>query len=89
MTENRLGMVRGPAIRQHLLQTQVLGIEAEKQVADVGPRFDAMSLGAGEDRIQHGGSWARRFTAQEEPILPANGLVTKCPLTDVVVDLGI
>ena len=61
-------------------------MEAEKQVADIGPRLNAMPLGARQDRVQHGGSWAGCFIAQEQPILAAHGLVTKRSLADVVVD---
>ena len=86
MIENRFGMGSGPAIWQQLFQMLIIGMEVEKEVADVDPRFDAMALGARQDRIQHGRSWPRCFTAQEEPILPANGLMTKRPLADVVID---
>ncbi len=86
MSKNRLGMCCGPAVGQHLLQTQVIRIEAEQKVADVDPRLDAMTLGARKDCVQHGCSWARGFIAQEEPILAANGLMAKRPLADVVVD---
>ena len=70
-------MRRGPAIRQHLLQGQVICMEAEQKIADVSPWLDAMTLGTRQDRVQHGGSRSRRFAAQEEPILAANCLVTQ------------
>jgi hypothetical protein len=85
MAENRFGMGGSPAVWQHFFQARILGMEAEKQVADVRPRLNAMTLGARQDRIQHGGSWAGCFIAQEEPIPPAHGLVPQRPLTDVVV----
>lgn len=44
MGENRLGVGRGPAVGQHLLQTRVVGIEAEQKLADVTPRLDPMTL---------------------------------------------
>jgi hypothetical protein len=79
-------MRRGPAVRQHLFQTRVICIQAEQQVPDVGPRLDAMTLGARQDRVQHGGPGARGFMAQEEPIFTADRLMAKRPLADVVVD---
>jgi len=69
MAENRFGMGGGPAVRQHFFQARIIGMEAEKQVADIDPRLNAMTLSAGQDRVEHGGSWAGCFTAQEEPIL--------------------
>ncbi len=63
-------MCRGPAVRQHLLQTHVICMEAEQKIADVSPRLDTMTLGPHQDRVQHGGSWPRRFPTQEEPIFP-------------------
>ncbi len=63
MGENRLGMCRGPTVGQHLFQSQVVRVQAEEKVANVDPRLDAMTLGAREDRLQHGGAWARGFTA--------------------------
>jgi hypothetical protein len=44
MGENRLGMCRGPAVGQHLLQTQVIRMQAEQKVADVDPGLDPMTL---------------------------------------------
>ena len=48
MSEDRIGMCFGPAVRQHLLKTQVIRMQAEQQVADVAPRFDPMTLRIGE-----------------------------------------
>ena len=86
VVEDGLGMRRGPAVRQHLLQAQIVRMQAEQKVADVSPRLDAMTLRTGQDRVQHGRPRPRRFAAQEEPILSANGLVPKGPLAHVVVD---
>ena len=86
MGEDCLGMRRGPAVRQHLFQTRIVRMQAEQEIADVDPGLDTMTLGARQDRVQHGGSRPRGFAAQEEPILASEGLVTQCPLTDVIVD---
>ena len=68
MAENRFGMGSGPPVWQHLFQARIICMEAEKQIAEVDPRLNAMTLGARPDRIQHGGSWAGCFIAQKEPI---------------------
>jgi len=86
MGEDCLGMRRSPAIRQHLIQPRVVPMEAEKKVAQIAPWFDSMTLRASQDRVQHGGSAARGFMAQKQPILAADRLMVKRPLADVVVD---
>ena len=86
MAENRFGMGGSPAVRQHFFQARIICMEAEKQVADIDPWLNVMTLGAGQDRRQHGGSWAGCFVAEKEPVPSAHGLVPKRPLTDVVVD---
>ena len=43
-------MIGRPSIGQHLIETRIVGMQAEQQFAQVGPRFDAVTLGAGEDR---------------------------------------
>ena len=66
--EDRLGMCGGPAVREQLLKALVIRVDAEEKVAHVGPGFDTMTLGPCKNRIQHGGSWSRCFTAQEKPV---------------------
>ena len=86
VVEDRVGMIGSPTIGQHPFEAQVVCMESEQQVADVGPGLDTMSLRAGQDRVQNGSSWTGRFMAQEEPILSADGLMTKRAFADVVVD---
>ena len=69
VAENGLRMGGSPAVWQHFVQARIICMEAEKQVADIAPRLNTMTLGARQDRVQHGGSWAGCFIAQEEPIL--------------------
>ena len=64
MCEDCLGMRRGPAVGQHLLQTQVVGMQAEKKFAYVAPQFDPITLRTGQDRAQHGCSRTGGFAAQ-------------------------
>ena len=72
MAENRFRMRSGPAVWEHFFQARIVCMEAEKQVADIDPRLNAMTLGARQDRVQHGSSWAGCFIAQEQPILAAH-----------------
>ena len=44
MAENRLGMGGSPAVWQHFFQARIICMEAEKQVADIDPRLNAMTL---------------------------------------------
>ena len=44
MSENRLGVCCGPAVGQHLLQTRVIGMEAEQKLADVAVRDGFMGF---------------------------------------------
>ena len=69
MREDRLGMRCGPAVGQHLLQTQVVGMQAEKKVTDVAPRFDPMTLRTGENCAQHSRTRTGRFAALGMPSL--------------------
>jgi hypothetical protein len=84
--ENRFGMGSGPAVWQQLFQMLIIGMEADKKIADVGPRLNTMTLGAGQDRIQDGRPGTCRFTSQKEPIFSSDGLMAEGPLTDIVVD---
>ena len=86
MGEDRLGVGRGPAVGKHLFQTRVIGMEAKQELTDVAPRLDPMTLGVGEDRVQHGRPRACCLASQKEPILPADGLVAKRSLAHVIVD---
>ena len=69
MAENGLGMGGSPAVWEHFFQARIICMEAEKQVTHVRPRLNAMTLSARQDRVEHGGSWASCFIAQEQPIL--------------------
>lgn len=48
--ENGRGMRCRPAVGQHFLQARIIGVQAEKKFAYVGPGLDAMTLGTGQDR---------------------------------------
>jgi hypothetical protein len=37
-------------VGEHLIEMWIVVVQAEQQFAQIGPRFDAMTLGAGEDR---------------------------------------
>lgn len=63
MGENGFGMVSGPAVRQHLFEPVVVGMHAQEEFADVGPRLQSMPFGAGQDCLQHGPAGTCRLTA--------------------------
>jgi hypothetical protein len=86
VAENGFGMCCRPAIGQHFLQMWILRMQAEKKFAHIGPRFNAMALRTGQDRAEYSRPRPGIFTAQEEPVLSADGLVPQRPLAQVVVD---
>ena len=45
-----LGMRRGPAVGQHLLQPRIVRMQAEEKVPHVRPWLDPMALCTGQDR---------------------------------------
>ena len=63
MIENRFGMRCRPAVGQHFFQTLGVAMKTDQKIANVGPRFQMMTLGPGQDRGQHGGSWPRSCAA--------------------------
>jgi len=60
------------------------GQEAE-QVAEIGPRFEAVKLAAGEQRYEGAVGLAAVVAAEEQPVLPADRLAPELPFRDVVV----
>ncbi len=65
MNQDRFGMLDGPTIGKHLFQPRVVGVESQQEVPDVGPRFQAMAFGAGQDRVQDGRPWPRLRASYE------------------------
>ena len=51
--ENGLGLGRGPAVGQHLIEPRIARMQAEKKVTDIAPWLDPVTLRAGQDRAQH------------------------------------
>ncbi len=71
-----------PAIGQHRIETRIarhggslIIMQAQENLAQIGPRLDPMSLGTGENGEQDGCPWSCLLAAEEQPILAANGLV--------------
>ena len=83
--EDGFGVRRSPMVGQHLFQLWIVRVQAEEKFSHVDPGFDAMAFPC-QDGAQHGRPWASGFAAQEEPVLPADRLVAKSSLADVVVD---
>ena len=86
MVQHRLGMHGRPLVRQHFIESRIVGVQAQQQFAQIGPRFNPMTLGAREDREQDSRSWPGLLAAEEQPVLSTDGLMTERPLADVVVD---
>ncbi len=84
--EHGFGVIGRPLIGQHLVETRVVVVQAEQQLTQIGPRFDAVALGTGEDREQDGRSRPGLRAAQEQPVLAPDRLVTQRSLADIVVD---
>ena len=64
-----------PAIGQHLIETRIVSMQAQKEFAQVGPWLDAVTLCPCQDREQDGRARPRLLASQEQPILAANGLM--------------
>src|SRR3954469_23280788 len=79
-------MLDCPLVREHLIKTWIVVVQAEQQFTQVGPRFNTMALGAGEDREQDGRAGPGLLTAQEQPVLSPNRLVTERSFADIIVD---
>ncbi len=79
-------MIGSPTIGQHLIKSRIVSVQSQQDFAQVGPRFDPMSLCSSKDGVQNGGASARLFAAQKEPIFSANGLVPQRSFADVVVN---
>ena len=50
MGENGLGMRRGPAVGQHLVQSRIVRVQAEEEFTYVAPWLDPMAFCTGQDR---------------------------------------
>ena len=84
--EHGFGVMGGPLVGQHLVETRIVVVQAEQQLAQVGPRLDPVTLGPGKDREQNGRPRPGLPASQEQPILAADRLMPERSFTDVVVD---
>jgi hypothetical protein len=53
--EHGLRMLDCPPVREHLIESWIVVVKAQQQLAQVCPRFDPVTLGAGEGREHDGG----------------------------------
>jgi hypothetical protein len=83
--EHGLGVMHCPLVREHFIETWIVVVQAEQQFTQVGPRFDAVTLGAGEDREQDGRAGPGLLAAQEQPVFSPDRLVTQHSFTDIIV----
>ena len=86
VVEHGLGMLDCPLVGEHLIETWIVVVQAEQQFTQIGPRFDAVTLGAGEDREQDGRARPGLLAAQEQPVFSPDRLVTERSFADVIVD---
>ncbi len=86
MGQDGLGVLGGPTIGEQFFPLGIVSMGSQEDLAEIPPRFEAMTLCSGENRVQHGGPWSRLFTAQEQPILASDRLMPKRSLRGVVVD---
>ena len=86
VVEDGLGLTNCPLVGEQLIETWIVVMQAQQQFTQIGPWFDPMTLGAGEDREQDGRAGPGLPTAQEQPVFSPDRLVTECPFADVVVD---
>src|SRR5207302_2651161 len=79
ISEHGFGVSDCPLVGEHLIETWIVIVQAEQQFTQIGPRFDTMTLGAGEDREQDGRAGPGLLTAQEQPVFSPDRLVTERP----------
>jgi hypothetical protein len=65
VAEYGLGMLPCPLVGEHLIETWIVVVQTEQQFTQVGPRFDAVTLGAGEDCKQDGCAGPGLLASQE------------------------
>jgi hypothetical protein len=86
VVEHGFGVLDCPLVREHLIESWIIIVEAEQQFTQVGPRFNPVTLGASEDRKQDGRAGPGLLAAQEQPVFSSDRLVTERSFADVVVD---
>jgi len=86
MVQDHLGILCRPAVREHLVELRIVGMETQEDFTEVGPGLDPVTLGSGENGEQNGGAWTGLLAAKEQPVLSANGLMPQCSFAHVVVD---
>ena len=69
ISEHGFGVIDGSLVGQHLVETQIVVVQAEQQLTQISPRLDSMPLGAGEDREQDRRPRPRLPAPQKQPIL--------------------
>ena len=70
-------MLDGPTIGKQVFESLVVGVQSHEKFSDVCPGLNAMTLCAGQDRVQDCRPWTRILAADKQPILAADRLVTQ------------
>src|SRR4051812_16863687 len=86
VVEHGFGVLGCPLVGEHLIETWIVVVQAQQQLTQVGPRFNTMALGTGEDREQDGRAGPGVLTAQEQPVFSPDRLVTQRSFADIIVD---
>ena len=50
IVQHCLGVLGRPVVRQHLIESRIVSVQAQEQFAQVGPRFNPVPFGAGQNR---------------------------------------
>src|SRR5882757_4043872 len=85
VVEHGLGVMHCPLVGEHLIETWIFVVQAQQQLTQVGPRFNTMALGTGEDREQDGRAGPGLLTAQEQPVFSPDRLMTQRSFADIIV----
>jgi hypothetical protein len=75
-----------PLVGEHLIETWIVVVQAQQQFTQIVPRFDAVTLGAGEDCERDGRAGPGLPAAHEQPVFFSRSPVTERSFADVNVD---
>ena len=80
------GVLPCPLVGEQLIETWIVIVQAQQQFTQVDPRFEAVTLRAGEDCEQDGRPRSGLLAAQEQPVFSPDRLVTQRSFTDAIDD---
>jgi len=86
MSQHGFRVLSCPVVGKHFFPSWIVGIGSHEYLTDVGPRFDPVSLRAGQYRVQHRSARPCLLATQEEPILPTDRLLPKRSFRRIVIN---